>query len=230
MRIPTGWSSARKVWSAEGNVISPGSPEGKARGHLKTFSPPRRLDYYWHLAVSSVKTLVLQRERIASTMSCYLAAIIISAFSLSLDMAVGEITDHESGYWGRVNYVKAVISSSDLDTGSQVGELAQTFFRKLVANGKNDIPAQLIPRRLGGTGTETYNIAPMNERSATFYKRKVEDPIYEAVSGGATVTLEVWPRYEGTEATRPVRFEAKATQDDGTAVVDNAVVENPPTA
>uniref|UniRef100_A0A0A9X350 Succinylglutamate desuccinylase n=1 Tax=Lygus hesperus TaxID=30085 RepID=A0A0A9X350_LYGHE len=161
----------------------------------------------------------------------YFAAIIISTCSLWL--AVGQtppITEYQLGTWGRVNYVKAVISKQDLDTGSQPGEVALIFFRKLVANGKKDIPAQLIPRRLGGTGTETYNIAPMNERSSTFFKRKVEDPIYDAVSGGATVTLEVWPRYEGTEATRPVRFEASATRGDGTTVVDNVIIQNPPTA
>jgi hypothetical protein len=116
-----------------------------------------------------------------------------------------------------------VITPHNLDKGTKTNTASTEYVRAI---GKPDDHAgHIIANRLGGSGTEHYNLFPQNPHINMGTWRTQEETVYKLVKDTqqqAEIILQF--NYETPTATRPNRFRFKAT---GNNVCLSADVNNP---
>lgn len=123
----------------------------------------------------------------------------------------------------RVECIEAYINLDDLGLGTSPNQKARIFAKKSGYPG--DLPGQLVPKILGGTGYRTYNIVPYSDSS--FQWRRIQRKIRNRVRDeNVNATYIVEPQYDSNiHPTRPTKLKYSFTFTDGTG--ESGFVDNP---
>ena len=105
------------------------------------------------------------------------------------------------------------IQRRNLDTGTGTNPGTREFARRL--GSSNDHAGHLIASRLGGTGTETFNIIPQSPHMNTgAWRADVEDMVYSIAQLYGEVVFTVNPMYNAG-STRPYSIAHRISWHDG---------------
>lgn len=117
------------------------------------------------------------------------------------------ITGVQYGYRDRVEYLRAEIGREHLDTGTQPTDAMRDYVRERGRQGgQRDQAGHIIAARLGGTGSERYNIFPQSPNINMGQWRVEEGRIYDVVRDHGTVLVLVNFHYPNDRSTRPDYF------------------------
>ena len=111
----------------------------------------------------------------------------------------GRRTDNQ-----RLDYIIAHVYRHHLDNGTDVDENMKSFVRRL--GNDDDTAGQIISKKLGGSGSLSFNVFPQSPNFDVSRWQRVQDEVYNEAKDRIFSILEVYFIYKNDAATRPTAF------------------------
>lgn len=131
------------------------------------------------------------------------------------------VTLFQIGPFDRTEVLEALITPSNLNTGTVATQNARNFGRRM--GNVNDEAAHILSIRLGGSGSDLRNIFPMSRLFDYSKWSKVDDLITDVVNryGGAHFTVNLL--YKDTADTRPYKivYRIKSINSDDVIILND---------
>ena len=110
----------------------------------------------------------------------------------------------------RLDYIIAHVYKHHLDNGTDVDENMKSFVRRL--GNDDDTAGQIISKKLGGSGSLSFNVFPQSPNFDVSRWQRVQDEVYNEVKDRIFSILEIYLIYKNDAATRPRELTVEMTK------------------